>query len=415
MAIDTPLLGELADLYRELHRDPELSGQEHATAQRVVTALTGVGAEITAGVGGTGVVAVLHNGDGPVVMLRADMDALPVRENTGLPYASTKTVPDGSGGQVPVAHACGHDMHTAALVGAIRTLAATRDQWSGTVLAVFQPAEELVSGARAMLDDGLFERFPKPSVVLGQHVGPLPAGVIGFGTGAIMAGNDAAEVTLYGRGGHGSSPEHTVDPVVMAAAVVMRLQTIVAREVPSHEQAVVTVGRLHAGTKENIIPDTAELGISIRTYSPERRAAVQAAIERIVRAETAAAAAPREPDVHWTVSAPVLISDPAATEKTVGALRAHFGPDKVWPLPPLSASEDVGVFGNAIGVPTVFWFWGGVAMQTFTEAFAKGELPPTNHSPEFAPVLEPTLAAGVEALTVAARTWLAARPGTPNP
>ena len=209
MAIDTPLLGELADLYRELHRDPELSAQEHATAQRVVTALTGVGAEITAGVGGTGVVAVLHNGDGPVVMLRADMDALPVRENTGLPYASTKTVPDGSGGQVPVAHACGHDMHTAALVGAIQTLAATRDQWSGTVLAVFQPAEELVSGARAMLDDGLFERFPKPSVVLGQHVGPLPAGVIGFGTGAIMAGNDAAEVVTERPSCYGTlSAEH---------------------------------------------------------------------------------------------------------------------------------------------------------------------------------------------------------------
>ncbi|MHA3019900.1 amidohydrolase [Mycobacterium sp. BMJ-28] len=403
MATDTV---NLADLYRELHSDPELSNQEHATAARVVAALEGTDTEVTPGVGGTGVVAVLRNGDGPVVMLRADMDALPVLENTGLPYASTKTVTDASGHQVPVAHACGHDMHTACLVGAVRALDDSRRDWSGTVLAVFQPAEEQVSGARAMLDDGLFERFPKPSIILGQHVGPLPAGVIGFGTGAIMAGNDAAEVTLYGRGGHGSSPEHTVDPVVMAAAVVMRLQTIVSREVPSHEQAVVTVGRLQAGTKENIIPDTAELGISIRTYSADRRAAVQAAIERIVAAEAAAAAAPREPEVEWTISAPVLINDPAATEKTVDALRTHFGADKVWPLPPLSASEDVGVFGNAIGVPTVFWFWGGVPMQTFTDAFAKGELPPTNHSPEFAPVLEPTLTTGVQALTLAARTWL---------
>ena len=403
MAIDTALL---AELYRELHSDPELSGQEHATAARVITALEGTEAEVTPGVGGTGVVAVLRNGDGPVVMLRADMDALPVRENTGLPYASTKSVTDANGGQVPVAHACGHDMHTAALVGAVQTLAASRAGWSGTLLAVFQPAEELASGAQAMLDDGLFERFPTPSVVIGQHVGPLPAGVIGYGTGPIMAGTDSVDVTLYGRGGHGSSPEHTVDPVVMAAAAVLRLQGIVAREVPSHEQAVVTVGRLQAGTKENIIPDTAELGINLRTYSAERRAAVRAAVERIVRAEAAASNAPREPDFDWTVTAPVLISDPAATEKTVAALREHFGADKVWPLPPLSASEDVGVFGNAIGVPTVFWFWGGVPMQTFTDAFAKGELPPTNHSPEFAPVLEPTLTAGVEALTVAARVWL---------
>lgn len=403
MAIDT---ASLADLYRALHSDPELSGQEHATAARVIAALEGTGAEVTPGVGGTGVVVVLRNGDGPVVMLRADMDALPVRENTGLPYASTKSVPDANGRQVSVAHACGHDMHTAALVGAVQTLAATRSAWSGTLLAVFQPAEELASGAQAMLDDGLFDRFPTPSVIIGQHVGPLPAGVIGYGTGPIMAGTDSVDVTLHGRGGHGSSPEHTVDPVVMAAAAVLRLQGIVAREVPSHEQAVVTVGRLQAGTKENIIPDTAELGINLRTYSAERRAAVRAAVERVVRAEAAASNAPRDPDFDWTVTAPVLISDPAATEKTVAALREHFGADQVWPLPPLSASEDVGVFGNAIGVPTVFWFWGGVTMQTFTDAFAKGELPPTNHSPEFAPVLEPTLSAGVEALTVAARTWL---------
>ncbi|MBI3227033.1 MAG: amidohydrolase [Mycolicibacterium cosmeticum] len=403
MAIDT---ASLADLYRALHSDPELSGQEHATAARVIAALEGTEAEVTPGVGGTGVVVVLRNGDGPVVMLRADMDALPVRENTGLPYASIKSVPDANGRQVSVAHACGHDMHTAALVGAVQTLAATRSAWSGTLLAVFQPAEELASGAQAMLDDGLFDRFPTPSVIIGQHVGPLPAGVIGYGTGPIMAGTDSVDVTLHGRGGHGSSPEHTVDPVVMAAAAVLRLQGIVAREVPSHEQAVVTVGRLQAGTKENIIPDTAELGINVRTYSAERRAAVRAAVERVVRAEAAASNAPREPDFDWTVTAPVLISDPAATEKTVAALREHFGADKVWPLPPLSASEDVGVFGNAIGVPTVFWFWGGVTMQTFTDAFAKGELPPTNHSPEFAPVLEPTLSAGVEALTVAARTWL---------
>lgn len=262
------LLDRLHALYEDLHRHPELSGHEHRTAGKAARALADAGYEVTEGVGGTGVVGVLANGAGPVVMLRADMDALPVAEETGLPYASQVYADGPDGGPVPVAHACGHDMHVTCLAGAATLLAAVRASWSGTLLVVFQPAEELATGARAMIDDGLFERFPRPDIVLGQHVGPLPAGMIGHREGAVMAGADAASVELYGRGGHGSRPEATVDPVLMAASVVVRLQGVVAREVPPQETAVLTVGRLQAGTVSNVIPETAQLGISLRSYTP---------------------------------------------------------------------------------------------------------------------------------------------------
>ena len=397
---------DLAELYRQLHSDPELSLQEHRTAARVVNALSDNGFEITEGVGGTGVVAVLRNGEGPVVMLRADMDALPMAEDTGLPYASTKMAVDAAGKEQPVAHSCGHDMHVACLVGALQELSGIRRQWSGTVLAVFQPAEELARGAKAMIDDGLFDRFPHPRIVLGQHVGPLPAGMIGYGQGPIMAATDSVQVTLYGRGGHGSQPENTIDPVVMAAAVVMRLQGIVAREIAPSERAVVTIGRLQAGTKENIIPATAELGINLRSYTPLVREQIKAAIERIVRAEAAASDAPKAPDFDWNVSAPVLVSDPATTATTVAAFEKAFGTERVIPIPQLAASEDVGLFGDMLGVPTVFWFWGGVDADVFAEAVSAGHLPPGNHAPQFAPEIEPTLTTGVQALTTAALTWL---------
>ncbi len=273
---------------------------------------------------------------------------------------------------------------------------------------VFQPAEELATGARGMVEDGLFERFPKPEIVLGQHVAPLPAGFIGHGSGPLMAASDSAKVTLFGRGGHGSRPEAAIDPVLMAASVVTRLQAIVAREVPPAEAAVVTVGRLHAGTKDNIIPDTAELGINTRSYSPQTRDLIRAAIERIVRAESAAGGAVREPAIEWSASAPALISDPDATAKTLAAFTEHFGPQRLYPMPLVTASEDVGVFGESLGVPTVFWFWGGLEPDLVFNALAAGRLDslPANHSPEFAPLIEPTLGTGVEALVVAALTWL---------
>ena len=406
------LSAELAEFYRDLHQHPELSLQEHRTARLVADALWPLGFEVTEQVGGTGVVGLLRNGDGPVVMLRADFDALPVEEQTGLPYASTDRARDQDGAEVPVMHACGHDMHAACLLGAAALLARTPGTWSGTLLVVFQPAEELGRGANDMVNDGLFRRFPVPGIVLGQHVGPLPAGMIGYASGPVMAASDSAQVVLYGQGGHGSRPEAAIDPVLMAANIVTRLQGIVARQVSPAETAVVTVGRLQAGTKDNIIPDTAELGINIRTYSPQTRDLVRAAIERIIAAEATASAAPRPPQITWNISTPVLVSDPVATETTMAAFTGHFGAERLLPLPLVTASEDVGIFGEAAGIPTVFWFWGGPDTQTVLSAMAEGRLDslPGNHSPHFAPVIEPTLSTGIETLTVAARTWLQASP-----
>ncbi|MGI5441709.1 amidohydrolase [Streptomyces shenzhenensis] len=399
---------QLADLYRDFHQHPELSLQEHRTAAWVAEFLRPLGYEVTEKVGGTGVVAVLRRGDGPVVMLRADLDALPVQEKTGLAYASTVKGTDINGNDVPVMHACGHDVHITCLLGAAALLAGPAATWSGTLMLVFQPAEELARGAQAMVDDGLFERFANPDVILGQHVAPLPAGVIAYGTGAFMAANDTANVVLYGRGGHGSRPESTIDPVLMAAHVVTRLQGIIPREVPAAEAAVLTVGRLQAGTKDNIIPDQAELGINIRSYSPAVREVVRRAVERVIHAESAASAAPRHPEIEWSCTTPATVNDPAATEVTVAALAEHFGADRVAPMPPVTASEDVGVFGQACGAPTVFWFLGGLHPQEFAAAVADGlqDSLPTNHSPHFAPVIDPTLTVGVKALVVAATAWL---------
>jgi hippurate hydrolase len=393
---------DLHALYRDLHQHPELSLREFRTAGVLADALRPLGFDVTTGVGGTGVVGVLRNGDGPVVMLRADIDALPVEEKTGLPYASTQRATNADGEEVPVAHACGHDMHATCLIGAAGQLAGARAEWSGTLLVVFQPAEELGCGARNMVEDGLFERFGKPNVVLAQHVGPLPAGMIAHGSGPVMAASDSLRVTLFGRGGHGSAPEIAVDPVLMAAHVVVRLQGIVAREISPSERAVVTVGRLLAGTKENVIPETAEVGVNIRTFNEHTRGIVRAAVERIVRAEAAASGAPREPEFEWHDGTPVLVSDPDATARTVAAFTERFGQERLIPGALVNSSEDVGVFGAEAGVPTVFWFFGGIDFS----AWEPGKAVAMNHSPEFAPDLEPTLTTGVDALVVAARAWL---------
>ncbi|WP_406101384.1 amidohydrolase [Streptomyces sp. NBC_01003] len=306
--LDARLPG-LGLLYRDLHSHPELSMQEHRTAGIVAAELRGQGWEVTEGVGGTGVVGVLRNGEGPVVALRADMDGLPVREATGLDYASTDTALSPDGEPVPLMHACGHDLHTAALLGATGQLAAHRELWRGTLLAIFQPGEETAAGARAMLADGLLERFPRPDVVLGQHVGPLPLGSVATRPGVVMAAADSLRARLLGRGGHGSAPHATVDPVVMAAATVMRLQGIVAREVSPTESAVVTVGSLRAGTKENIIPDEAELKINIRTFDAAVRERVLAAVRRTVEGEAATSGAPRPPEFSEINSFPLLSPD----------------------------------------------------------------------------------------------------------
>jgi hippurate hydrolase len=400
------LLPGLRDVYRDIHSHPELSMQERRTAGLAAAHLTDAGFAVTTDVGRTGVVGLLGNGDGPTVMLRADMDALPVKEATGLPYASTATATDADGNQVPVMHACGHDMHVTWLIGATSLLARARDAWQGSVLAIFQPAEETAQGAQAMIDDGLFDRFPKPLVVLGQHVMPGPAGEISYRAGTTQAAADSLEIRLFGRGAHGSMPESSVDPVVMAAATVMRLQTIVSREVAATQAAVVTVGALQAGTKDNVIPDEALLKVNVRSFAEDVRARVLDAIRRIVMAEAEASGAPRPPEITTTEHYPLTTNDPDATARVAAALRAHFGDDHVHALAtPVSASEDFGSFGSEWEVPSVFWYVGGTDPGQYRRAEQAGRVAddiPTNHNPKFAPVIDPTLATGVQAMTTAA-------------
>ncbi len=394
------LLPDLRALYEDLHAHPELSFEEHRTAGILADRLRALGYEVTTEVGRTGVVATLENGPGPTVLLRADIDALPVPEATGLPYASEV---DG------VAHACGHDMHAAWLIGAATVLAEHRDGWSGSLLLVVQPGEELGAGARAMLDDGLFERFGTPDIALGQHTAPAPAGWVLHRAGPMMAASDTLDIVLHGRGGHGSAPQNTLDPAVLAASTVMRLQTIVSREVDPAETAVVTVGRLHVGTKENVIADHAELGLSIRTFQPHVRTQVLDAITRIVEGECQAAGCARKPDISEGYSLPVVDNDAEATRRIADAFAAHFGPERSMPGPTATGSEDFGFFGERAGVPSVFWFVGVSDPEMVRRAYEAGRFAedvPYNHSPRFAPVQDPSLATGVEAMVTAALVWL---------
>ena len=405
----TQLIPNLEALYKDVHAHPELSMQETRTAALAADHLRKAGFEVTTGLGKTGVVGLLRNGEGPTVMLRADMDALPVEEATGLPYASKATATDAEGQTVPVGHMCGHDMHVAWLVGATTLFAQARDGWRGTLMAVFQPGEETAEGAQAMIDDGLFKRFPEPAVILGQHVMVGPAGAVAGRIGAITSAADSLQIRLFGRGAHGSMPQASIDPVVMAAATVMRLQTVVSREIAAADAAVVTVGALQAGTKENVIPDEAIIKLNVRTFDESVRKHVLAAIERIVNAEAAASGAPRPPEITTLDHYPLNLNDAEASKRVADAFRRHFSAERVRVTGPAPASEDFGSFGTEWHVPSVFWFVGGTDPGRYAQAKAVGRLNelPVNHSPLFAPVIHPTLETGVETLVVSARAWLA--------
>lgn len=405
---------DLVAIYRDLHAHPELAFAEQRTAALVAERLAGWGYEVHTGVGGTGVVGILDNGPGPTALLRADMDALPVLEETGLPHASQVRALDRHGNEVPVMHACGHDVHVTCLLGAAAALAADRDGFAGRVVLVFQPAEEQCAGARAMVDDGLFERFGTPDVVLGQHVAPMPAGMLGVHPGTAMAASDSLTVTMYGAGGHGSRPETTVDPIVMAAAAILRLQTIVSRETANQEMAVVTVGMVRAGHAANVIPGEAEFRINVRTVDPSVRERTLASIHRIVRAEAEASGAPRQPDIEHTDQFPALVNDPDATARTRAAFETRFGAGVVVDPGVVTGSEDVGFLAEASGAPCAYWLLGGADPAPFASVTTIEGLHevlrtiPSNHSPSFAPVESPTLEMGVQALVTAARAWLPA-------
>lgn len=402
--------GDVEDWYRDLHAHPELGFAEKRTSSLVAEHLRGWGFSVTDGIGGTGVVGVLANGAGPVVLVRAELDALPVRERTGLPYASRAT--GAEGGAQAVMHACGHDVHMACLLGAARLLAATRDAWQGTLIVLFQPAEENGAGARAMVADGLAERIPTPDVALAQHVFHAPAGYVGTRPGPFLAAADTLRVVLHGRGAHGSKPEVSVDPVVLAAMVVLRLQTIVARELAAADQAVVTVGSIRAGESANVIPDSAELLINVRAFDEDVRTHVIEAIERMVRAECQASRSPREPEIEHQSSFPLTVNDREVTERVAVAFGRHFGA-AARTADPLTPSDDFTEIPRALGAPATFWVIGGTDPVAYAAAERAGTLAesvPVNHSPRFAPVLQPTLDTGVRALVVAALAWLA--PGT---
>jgi amidohydrolase len=392
------------DLYRDLHANPELSHREHRTAAVVASRLREAGCEVHERLGGTGVVGLLRNGPGPRVLLRADMDALPVQEATALTYASTVTVEGGT----PVMHACGHDVHVACLLGAVACLAQAPDQWSGTLVAVFQPAEETADGARTMLAQGLASVAGKVDVAMAQHVLPLPAGTVGTRAGATLSAADSMRVTVHGRGAHGSMPQASVDPVVLAAMIVVRLQTVVAREVAPGDPVVLTVGSIEAGTKSNVIPERAVLQLNVRSYDEHTRSAVLGAVERIVRAECQASGSPAEPEFELFDRYPLTENDPEVTVRVGAAFKAFFG-DRAGALPLQSASEDFSDIPRALGAPYTYWGIGGVDADLYRTAQDAGRVAqdiPVNHSAGFAPVVQPTLDTGTQALVVAALAWL---------
>ncbi len=393
-------------LYLDLHQNPELSAHETQTAAKLAVRWRSAGYDVTEHVGGTGVVAMLKNGPGPIVMLRTELDALPVEEKTGLPYASKVHTKDDAGHDVPVMHACGHDLHMATMVGTAAIMAHSKESWHGTLMLIGQPAEETISGAKRMIDDGLFTRFPKPAVGVSLHVGNnLPAGEVGITPGIYNTNADSLRITIYGKGGHGASPQSTIDPIVIAARTILALQTIVSREVKPGEMAVITVGYVRAGTKNNIIPDQAEMGLTVRTYKNEVRKQVLTAITRIAKAEALAGGAQQEPLIEHPEATDSVYNDPALAERLRAPLEAALGKQNVITTEPITPSEDYAFFVEQ-GVPSLYMSLGGANPQKYAESKSSGVQLPSNLSPYFAPDVDPALHTGIKAEVAELRTLL---------
>lgn len=387
------------ELYKFFHQHPELSLQEFETSKRIISELESYGVESIQRIGDTGVVAVISNGDGPVVALRGDIDALPMAERSGKEYAATGAtqVDNNTGQETPVAHTCGHDVHISSLLGAVQAFNSHRELWNGTLMAVFQPAEETAAGARMMVEEGIVEKLSAPDVYLGQHVlGSLPGGAVGTRVGAVMSEAASIEITLHGKGSHGSMPNLGVDPIVLGSAIVTRLQSVISREIAASETAVLTVGSFHAGTKSNIIPDSAVLQLNTRAFSKDVAAHLHEAIERIVRSECEAARCPEPPEFKYYDQYPLTSNDESVTAHVRAAFDDFFGENSV-DLAQVPASEDFSIIPDAFGIPYSYWGLGG---------FEDQQNAPGNHSPAFAPDMQPTLDRGVEALVVAASAWL---------
>jgi amidohydrolase len=393
----------LEALYKHIHSHPELSLQEVQTSARLATEMRSIGFEVTEKVGGNGLVCLLKNGAGPTVLVRTDLDALPVEEKTGLPYASTVRAKDREGKDVGVMHACGHDMHMTCWIGTARVLAGMKDRWQGTLMFIGQPAEEIGSGARTMLADGLFNRFPKPDFGLALHCSnSAQIGTIAFTEGPALANVDSVDITVRGRGGHGAYPHATVDPIVLAARIILDLQTLVSRERDPLDPAVVTVGSIHGGTKHNVIPNEVKLQLTVRSYKDSVRKELLDGIERISKAAAVGARAP-EPivKVDENEHTPATINESVLTRKTVAKLREALGSDKVAAIPPTMGGEDFGRFGRE-GVPIFLFFLGTQSPERLEEARKPGGRPlPSLHSDLFYPIPEPTIKTGILSMSLA--------------
>ncbi|QIK79934.1 amidohydrolase [Sphingomonas piscis] len=405
IAADLP---RLMSLYRDLHAHPELSMQEHRTAAKLAAEARTLGFDVTEKVGGTGVVAVMKNGAGPVLLIRADMDALPLEEQTGLPFASKARAVAHSGVESGVMHACGHDTHMAGWIGTARRLAAAKEQWSGTLVMILQPGEETGEGARAMLDDGLYTRFPKPQYALAFHdAATLPAGVIGITPGYALANVDSVDILVHGVGGHGAYPHTTRDPIVLAARIVLTLQTLVSRENDPANPAVVTVGSFHAGTKHNIISDEARLQLTVRSYTPEVRQMLLEGVKRIARGEAIAAGMPDDkmPEVTWRDNeyTPAAFNTEKFSSRALSLFGQHFGAEWVTKTPAVMGGEDFSRYRLADPSIESLIFWvGGTPRKQWDAAGGNAQKLPSLHSPFWAPEAETVIATATEALTVAA-------------
>jgi amidohydrolase len=404
-------LNRLLETYIAFHKNPELSFQERETAARFASELRASGCEVTENVGGFGVVGVLRNGEGPFVLVRSDLDALPVTEQTGLPFASTKTMTEQDGSTVGVMHACGHDVHMTNLLGVAGYLGSHRDQWQGTILFIGQPAEERGAGARAMLDDKLFERFGKPDYALAMHVSPnLSSQQVGILPGYTMANVDSIDIEITGKGGHGAIPQNTIDPIVIAARLVLDLQTIVSREIKPIDPAVLTIGSIHAGTKHNIIPDTCRLQLTVRSFSDSVRQQILDSIRRKANAAAASSGAP-EPKIKISEGTPSLYNDPQLTEKVRGVLERTLGSEQVATIEPAMIGEDFSRFGRE-GIPAVMFELGVVEPRKLAYYREQHIAPPSLHTAGFAPDVERALPTGIQAMTAVILDLTAKKPSS---
>lgn len=386
-----PELEPFEDHYRDFHENPELGTQEERTSKIAASHLKANGYDVITRIGGYGVVGVLKNGEGPTVLLRADMDALPLREITGLSYASMAETVDTDGDKKPIMHACGHDSHVASMMGTSTLLAKAKNNWKGTLIVLFQPDEEHVAGARAMLDDGLYKKVPKPDIILGQHLINVKAGVVLIKPGAFLAANNTLKVTVFGRGAHGAQPQDSIDPIILAAHMIVRLQTVVAREIGP-----------------NVIPDVVEFILNIRTFSESVRDTVLNAVERIIKGEAIASGVIKEPQIQPVLTCPPTDNDPEAAHMVESAFKAYFGEERTWEADRNTASEDFSLLATDIGVPYVFWLFGGVDHKVWAEFKRTKDktLISSPHQADYAPVVQPTLRTGIEAMSIAALTFL---------